>query len=283
MRNLIRRIGAVIAVTAAGGAAACSSTIGDPAAAPLSATASVRVDSSAYRSLIATVAVANHSTAAQAITWADDCRGNGAVDLRILRGATVLWSSAKVPSTPICPLHTVQNTIAAGDTARFEEQVLLADLMGDSIAAGTYAVTAAPIIASPSTASLESPIPVGSLLIADPLVVPLDTPLDGTWSGSTTGLAVSLSLHFTADTAFGSGSFSSPSPFAFPCAGGSIAGASGAATLVATRNGDVLFGRLMFDTGEGPPFTAHLRSADSLDLTLATVDTPSCNLSLRLR
>ena len=81
----------------------------------------------------------------------------------------------------------------------------------------------------------------------------------------------------------GSGTFSSPSPFAFPCAGGSIGKTSGVASLVANRFGDVTFGRLTFDTGNGPPFTGHLRSADSLELRVTTIDTPPCTLVLRRR
>jgi hypothetical protein len=249
---------------------------------PLHALASVAIDSTGLRTFVATLAVVNQSSASQAIDWGLDCVGNGPLDVRMFRGGILVWESSRGPSNTIaCPTREILSAVAPGDTVRFERRVLLSALLGDSLDAAAYTFVVLPTLGAESSPSLGAPINAGGLLVANPIVVPPGTPLDGTWSGTTAGLTVSFTMRWRADSVVGTGQFTTPSAQSFPCAGGSVGTSVGVANIVASRIDDFIVGRLLFGTGDGPPFSGHLRSADSLELNVTTIDTPSCRLVLR--
>ena len=272
-----------LALAALVACAACSDTV-DPASGsrePLHASVAATIDSSFLRTLVVTVSLANVSHQPQTIDWSDDCIGNSSVDIHIVRNGAVVWNSALVPPDPACPTQHIESSVAPDDTILFERRVLLHDLIGDSISIGPYDIVGVPTITSLASPSLGTPLDAGQLPIADPVVVPPGANLDGTWTGTSSGLSLTLSMHWRADSVLATGTYSTPSPQAFGCAGGTIGGVTGPVQLVAARTDDFFRGWLLFLGDEGPPFYAHLRSADSADVTVTTIDTPSCALELR--
>ena len=262
---------------------ACSDTV-DPASGsgePLHASIAATIDSSFLRTLVVTVSLANVSHQPQTIDWSDDCVGNGSVDIHVTRNGTVVWNSALRPANPACPTQQIESSIAAGDTVRFERRVLLRDVIGDSISIGPYDIIGVPTVTSLASPSLGTPLDAGQLPIADPVIVPAGAALDGTWTGTASGLSLTLTMHWRVDSVLATGTYTTQSPLAFGCAGGTIGGTTGAMQLVAARTNDFFGGRLLFSGDEGPPFYAHLRSADSADVTVTTIDTPPCVLELR--
>jgi hypothetical protein len=260
----------------------CSSGVepGTGSGEPLHTAVSATIDSSALRTLVATLSVANRSQVAQTIDWSDDCAGNGGVDVEILQNAVVVWSSPLAAPHVGCPTQQIESTIAPGLTVQFQRQIELRELLGDSIAAGPYEVIMTPTVTSAESPSLNRPIDAGQLTLADPVVVSPGVSLDGTWSASGTGLAVNLTMHWRADSVFGVGTYTAEPSGLFTCGGGTIAGATGPLQLVASRIDDFIRGRLVFSGGDGPPLSGHLRSADSLDVEVTTIDTSGCRLEL---
>jgi hypothetical protein len=262
---------------------ACSATV-DPngdSGEPLHATVAATIDSSFQRALVATLSVANRSNLSQTIHWSDDCVGNGTVDIHVIRNGAVIWNSALMPPDPACPTQQITSSLAAGVVGGFGRRVELRAILGDSIAAGQYDVVAVPTITSTPSPSLVSPLDLGVWTIADPIVVPPGTSLDGSWTGTASGLALTLTMHWTSDSVTGTGTYTTQPPASFACAGGTIGAPTGPVQLLGSRDNDLIGGRLLFDAGEGPPFYGHLRSADSVDVTVTTIDTPSCALELK--
>lgn len=262
---------------------ACSDAV-DPASGssePLHATIAATIDSTLLRTLVVSVSLANVSHQPQTIDWSDDCAGNGSVDIHVTRNGTVVWNSALVPANPACPTQQIESSVAAGDTVFFERRVLMRDLIGDSISIGPYDIVGVPTITSLASPSLGTPLDAGQLPIADPIVVPPGANLDGTWTGTASGLSLTLTMRWRADSVLATGTYTTQSSQAFGCAGGTIGGSTGPVQLVAARTNDFFGGRLLFLNDEGPPFYAHLRSADSADVTVTTVDTSPCALELR--
>src|SRR5690242_15675922 len=167
---------------------ACSTSTNEPRATgePLAAAASATIDSSGLRTLVVSVRVANRSATDQPINWQDDCLGNGTTNVQLFRGAALVWDLAKSRPLDGCQVRAIQSVVAAQDTVGFEERVLLSDLMGDSIPAAAYSIVAAPILTSPASPSIGAPIAAGTLVVANPVVVPPGVVLDGRWSGAST-------------------------------------------------------------------------------------------------
>lgn len=263
---------------------ACSMTA-DPtgdAGQPLHATVSLAVDSSLQRTLVATLSVANRSGQSQTIHWADDCVGNGSVDIHVVRNGVVIWNSALAPANPACPTQQITSSLAPGDTGGFARRVELRTILGDSIEPGQYALVAVPTVTSTASPSLNVPIDAGVVTVADPVVVALGTSLDGAWAGSASGLALALTMRWTTDSVTATGTYTTQPPASFSCAGGTIGASTGPMQLVGTRDNDVIIGRLLLDAaGEGPPFYGRIRSADSVDVTVTTIDTSPCRLELK--
>src|SRR6185437_11086547 len=262
---------------------ACSATV-DPTAdsgEPLHAAVSISIDSSLQRTLVAALSVTNRSNLSQTIHWSDDCVGNGTVDIHVIRNGAVIWNSALMPPDPACPTQQITSSLAAGVVGGFGRRVELRAILGDSIAAGQYDVVAVPTITSTPSPSLVSPLDLGVWTIADPIVVPPGTSLDGSWTGTASGLALTLTMHWTSDSVTGTGTYTTQPPASFACAGGTIGASTGPVQLLGVRDNDVVGGRLVFGGADGPPFHGHLRSADSVDIVDTTIDTPSCALELK--
>jgi hypothetical protein len=275
--------GRSLAATALLASIACSTTV-DPtgdAGQPLHAAVSVAIDSTSQRTLVATLSIANRSSQSQTIHWSDDCIGNGAVDIHIIRNGVVIWNSALAPSNLGCPTQQITSSLAPGVTAGFGRRVELRAILGDSIAAGPYDVITVPTVTSTDSPVLATPLDASQWTIADPVVVPPGTTLDGTWTGTATGLAMSMTMRWTSDSVTGTGTYTTQPPASFSCGGGTIGTSTGPVQLLGSRDNDVVAGRLLFAGGEGPPFYGHLRSADSVDITVTTIDTPSCKLELK--
>jgi len=269
----------ILLTIAAIGVIACSSSGTEPAPVTegdIRETAAIRIDSSAARTLVATSTLENLSATDQQILWGEDCVGNGPLDVRMYRGDVLVWDSAHAGPLLACPVRAIQSTLSAKGSASFEWRMAIEKVLGDSLPPSAYRFTVQSTIASPT---LHAEVNAGTLVVADPVAVPPGTNLNGVWRGASGGLSVSLALTWTADSVFGSGTYSIAAGTAQGCVVSSL-GSAGTVSLTANRAGDVVLGALMFDSGYGPPYTGRLRAADRFDGFIHSVDTGSCPLSL---
>ena len=237
--------------------------------------ATVRIDSSGVRTLVATLTLENLGATDRPILWGQDCLGNGPLDARMYRGSTLVWESSRSRPLVGCPVRAIQSAITAGGSVSFAWQLPIKTILGDSLAAGTYSLAVHPTLALPE---LSAELSAGDLTVADPIAVPPGTNLNGTWTGSSGGLSVSLALTWTADSVHGAGTYSVSSAASGTCR----APESGPRTmsLVAVRQGDVVQGHLQFGADYGPPYLGRLSSADRFEGTILAIDTPGCPLVL---
>jgi hypothetical protein len=255
---------------------ACSSSGTEPASVvdgDIRETASIRIDSSAARTLVATLTLENLAATDRHILWSEDCIGNGPLDVRMYRGDVFVWESARAGPLLECPVRAIQSTMSAKGSVSFEWRMAIAGVLGDSLAAGAYRFTVQSTVASPV---LSAHVAAGSLTVADPIAVPPGTNLSGLWAGSTGGL--SLALTWTADSVYGSGTYSS-SATGGGCVVPSLHSA-GTMSFAARRAGDVVSGGLVFDVGYVPPYGGRLRSATQFDGVIHSVDSGGCALVL---
>jgi hypothetical protein len=257
---------------------ACSSSGTEPASVvdgDIRETASIRIDSSAARTLVATLTLESLGAADRQILWGEDCIGNGPLDVRMYRGDVLVWESARAGPFLECPVRAIQSTMSAKGSVSFEWRMAIAGVLGDSLAAGAYRFTVQSTVASPV---MSAHVDAGSLTVADPIAVPPGTNLSGLWAGSTGGLSVSLALTWTADSVYGSGTYSSSAT-----GGGCVVPSlhtAGTMSFAARRAGDVVSGGLVFDVGYVPPYGGRLRSAAQFDGVIHSVDSGGCALVL---
>jgi hypothetical protein len=274
---MIHRQSALLSIVAMA-VIACSSSGTEPASVvdgDILETASIRIDSSAARTLVATLTLENLAAADRQILWGEDCIGNGPLDVRMYRGDVLVWESARAGPLLECPVRAIQSTMSAKGSVSFERQMAIAGVLGDSLAGGVYRFTVQSTVAAPV---LSAHVDVGSLTVADPIAVPPGTNLSGLWNGSTGGLSVSLALTWTADSVYGSGTYGS-SATGGACVVPSLHTA-GSMSLAARRAGDVVTGGFVFDVGYGPPYGGRLRSATQFDGVIHSVDAGGCALVL---
>jgi len=260
-------------------ALACSATDTEPGPvveSNIRETAEIRIDSSGVRTLVVTLTLENLEAADRPILWGEDCAGNGPLDVRMFRGTTLVWESARFAPLNGCPVRAIQSAISANGSASFGWQLPIETILGDSLAPGEYSFTVQPTLASPV---LSEQVSAGALAVADPIAVPPGTNLNGTWAGSSGGLTVSLALTWSADSVRGSGTYAASGASSLPCVVPSLHG-TGTVSFAARRTKDVVAGGLTFDVGYVPPYGGRLRSADRFDGTIMAVDTPGCALTL---
>src|SRR4249920_642362 len=86
-------------------------------------TATVRIDSSGVRTLVATLTLENLGATDRPILWGQDCRGNGPLDVRMYRGSTLVWESSRAWPLVGCPVRAIQSAIMAGGSVSFAWQL----------------------------------------------------------------------------------------------------------------------------------------------------------------
>jgi len=109
--------------------------------------------------------------------------------------------------------------------------------------------------------------------------VPPGTNLDGQWTGSSHGVTVTFSLHWTADSVLGSGTWSVAGTNTLGCGGGTLAG-NGTVTFAAHRTGDQIAGSTQFSNGWGPPFLGVLTDVNTLGAHWMSIDAGPCPITL---
>lgn len=221
--------------------------------------------------------VHNLSGASRDIAWTEDgCDANAGVRLRVYRlvgGQQVLaWDSSLLPAQAGCQPQTIRTTIAAGGSDSFQATYHVADILGDSLPAGSYVVTVTSDLEVPA---LPQELPEGTLVLDDTPLVPPGTDLSGTWAGGVNGVFVSLSLTWTADSVYGSGRYTTQSPITLGCGLQSLAD-SGTVRLEARRRGDYIAGAMLFDGGATPPYAGMLDTGMHLTGEFFSVDTGGC-------
>ena len=82
-------------------------------------TATVRIDSSGVRTLVATLTLENLGTTDRPILWGLDCLGNGPLDARMYRGSTLVWEASRSRPLLGCPVRAIQSAISAGGSVSF--------------------------------------------------------------------------------------------------------------------------------------------------------------------
>ena len=241
--------------------------------------AATLVGSSTGRAVLATVDIENVGGSQQSISWGVDCGGSGALTLNVYRingdARTLVWSSAAVPRMLGCPTRLVQLSLDPGAHAQPQFTVAVSSILGDSLPAGTYAFG----VIAHTMPALDSEVAAGTLDLSTALVAPPGTDLDGTWSGSAKGLAVSLTLKWTADSVTGTGTYTAADTNSFGCGGGSLRG-SGTVTYTAQRNQDQFQGALRFSGDWFPPFAGMLIDQRTISGWFMSVDAGACYLTL---
>ena len=263
-------------------AAACTATIttGDGSIPSFGESASSSIVPSAEgRAVLTTLTITNIGLATQTVTWGVDCGGSGPFDLRAYRlvnGVRVLaWSSAALPRTLGCPTALVLRTLNPGDAADLTRTIDVASILGDSLPAGSYLLTAR----AATTPAIDSEVPAGTVALSTAVVSGPAVNLDGIWSGASRGVSVTLSLHWFADSVVGGGTFTVSGDNTLGCGGGTLRG-TGTVTLDAQRTADQLTGSMAFGNGWTPPFSAVLADTLTLGGVFHSVDTGVCPLML---
>ncbi len=119
----------------------------------------------------------------------------------------------------------------------------------------------------------------GTVSLTTAVAVPPGTNLDGQWSGSSRGVTVTFSLHWTADSVFGSGTWNVAGANTLGCGGGTLTG-NGTVTFAAHRSGDQIAGSTQFNNGWGPPFLGVLTDASTLGAHWMSIDAGPCPITL---
>lgn len=227
--------------------------------------------------------VRNTSGTSRDIAWTENgCDANAGVRLRAYRlvgGQPVLaWDSSLLPAQPGCQPQTIRTTIAAGGSDAFQATYHVADILGDSLPAGSYVVTVTSDLQAPT---LPQELPEGTLVLDDTPLVPPNTDLSGTWAGGVNGVFVSLSLTWTADSVYGSGRYTTQSPITLGCGLQSLAD-SGTVRLEARRRGDYIAGAMTFDGGTEPPYAGVLDTGMHLSGEFFSIDAGDCAFDIGL-
>jgi hypothetical protein len=280
----VSNLRALCAIVACGVvAAACSApTESQSRAREFHETATVSIAPFNGRSVYATFTVENVGAVEQPLTWGVDCTGAGGLLLKAYRqiGAEQMlaWSSGLLPRTVGCPTQLVSETLRPGGQLTLHQTVPVATILGDSLPAGSYALT----IAVLTTPPLDSAIAVGSFVITTAVIDPPNSSLNGTWTSSTHGVDLNFTLAWTTDSVSGTGTYSASQSNSLGCGGVTLRG-TGAVKLSAHRTHDQFQGVMTFDNGWVPPFAAVLVDASTLGGAFSSIDAGPCPLSLTHR
>jgi hypothetical protein len=277
-RNAFRTSVAAMAVAAAG----CTATIttGDGSTPTFSESASSSiVPSGTGRAVLTTLTITNTGLAAQTLSWGVDCGGTSPFELRAYRlvnGARSLaWSSAALSPTTVCPTALIVRTLNPGDAADLTRTIDVASILGDSLPAGSYLLTAR----ASTTPVIDSEVAAGTVTLSTGVVSGTGASLDGIWSGASRGVSVTLSLHWFADSVVGGGTFTVAGDNTLGCGGGTLSG-TGTVTFNAQRSADQVTGGMAFGSGWTPPFSAVLVDTLTLGGVFHSVDADLCPLTL---
>ena len=189
---------------------------------------------------------------------------------------TLAWTSSAVPVVP-CPGHALPLVIPPDSTATLGQEIANFEILGDSLAVGSYTFTVSADLQSPSLpAEVAAPT---SVFVSPKFIVPPGTVLDGTWSGQGDGILLQLPLHWTADSVTGTGTYTAFTPNTNRCGGSTLRG-SGSVVFAAARVEDRLVGHMSFDNGWTPPYTAVQTGAELLDGQFMSIDVGPCPMPL---
>ena len=268
------------------GLAGCSASLSGPRSdlsGNLRETASATIvasgSESGGRAVLTVIDLENVGGSTETVTWGLDCSGAGAVNLRVYRstgGSQVLaWSSTALPRVLGCPTQLIKRTIDPAGHVQLQFTVPVESILGDSLPAGTYVLTATAL----TSPELPGEVPAGTLTLAKGIVAPPGTDLDGTWTGAANGLSLSLTLHWTADSVTGTGTYSASSSNTFGCGGGTLRG-TGTVSYAAARKQDQFQGGIKFSSDWYPPFGGVLVDQRTIAGAFMSVDRGPCYLTL---
>ena len=259
--------------------AACSTSTDTFGASALRESATAAIDLTASRALRVTLTIENDGPPANLI-WGNDCSGFGdALTVRAYRhtgsGTVLAWSSDRLPSAVPCPTVAHTRTLANGESLQLDFAAGVDRILDDSLPAGAYDVTVTPRVVGVNPNENAA----GTVSLTTGVAVPPGTNLDGQWSGSSHGVTMTFSLHWTADSVLGAGTWSVAGANTLGCGGGTLAG-NGTVTFAAHRTGDQIAGSTQFSNGWGPPFLGVLADANTLGAHWMSIDAGPCPITL---
>jgi len=120
-------------------------------------------------------------------------------------------------------------------------------------------------------------VAVAACSSTEPMSVSM-SPLDGAWTTRASGVAVLVTLTWTADSVTGAGTYTMLSNM-LGCGG---QGLSGSGTLIfrAARPQSQVSGVMRFDNGWSPPYTGQLVDSSRIEGAFGSVDAGSCPFPL---
>jgi len=266
-----------------GSALGCSASVSDPRtvldANFHEAATAVLVGTSAGAVVQATADIQNVGGSEQSISWGVDCGGSGALTLNVYRvtGDTraLVWTSAALPRLLGCPTRLVQLSLAPGAHAEPQFAIAVGSILGDSLPAGAYTLT----VIAHTTPALDAEVSAGSLTLSDAAAVPLGTNLDGTWTGTSRGFSIALTLHWSADSVTGFGTYAAADTNSLGCGGGTLRG-TGTITFAGRRSQDHFQGAMQFSGGWSPPYGGTLIDERTIGGSFMSIDAGPCYFTL---
>lgn len=268
------------------GLAGCSASVSGPRSdlsgnirETASATIVASGTESGGRAVLTVIDLEDVGGSTETITWGVDCGGAGAVSVRVYRNdagsQTLVWSSTALPRVLGCPTQLIKQTIDPAGHVQLQFSVPVESILGDSLPAGAYVLTATAL----TNPELPGEVPAGTLTLSKGIVAPPGTDLDGTWGGSANGFALSLNLHWTADSVTGTGTYDASASNTFGCGGGTLRG-TGTVKYAGSRKQDEFQGFIQTSGGWSPPFKGVLADQRTIAGAFMSVDRGPCYLTL---
>lgn len=268
----------ILLAGAAGCSAAASAPTSDNSNLRETATASI-IGTPAGAALQAVADIENVGGSRQSVIWGADCAGNGTLTLNVYRvsgsARTLVWTSAAVARLLGCPTRVYQDSLDPGQHAQLVFTMPVADILGDSIAAGAYTIG----VVAHTTPALDAEVPAGTLDLSSAVVDPPGAELDGTWTGAAHGLSILLGLQWTADSVTGTGTYAAADSNSFGCGGGTLRG-TGTIKYAAARSHGSFIGGMQFSANWYPPFGGTLVDAHTIGGWFMSIDRGPCYLTL---